>query len=65
MKQTTLQPQDIAFNKLYFVNLFAPNTDKEKTFQDAKFHYPRLAAIAEKLTGTELEFLIGKIEGIS
>ena len=65
MKET-MQPHDVAFNKLYFVNLFSNNsTDfKCKNYQEANFRYPTLAAIANKLTAKEVEYLINKIEEI-
>ena len=65
MKQTTLQPQDIAFNKLYFVNLFKNGDQKFVNFSAAENQGDRLAKIANELKPADLEFLIGKIESIS
>lgn len=64
MKPTEkLTPYDAAFNKCYFVNLLHGQPDlKCNDFAAAKHHFPRLSAIAEKLTDKELEYLIAKIE---
>lgn len=61
MTKETTNPQSASNNKTYFVNLFTKDI-KCNDFIAAKHHYPRLAAIAEKLTPKELEFLINKIE---
>ena len=57
----SIPPQDAAFNKTYFVNLFTKDIVCHD-FIAAKLHYPRLAAIAEALSDTQLQYLIDKIE---
>ena len=60
MKETN-SPDQRAFYKLYLVNLLnAPIVCHD--FITAVRTYPRLAAIAEKLTDKELGYLIDKIE---
>lgn len=64
MAKETMTPSDVVFNRLYFVNLFTGDI-KCNDFMAAQHHYPRLAAIAEKLTGKELQLLIDKIEAMT
>ena len=55
-------PYDSAFLKLYFVNMFQPNTAKLTTFDHAQTIGMKMAKIANKLTPSELDYLIKKIE---
>lgn len=65
----SLPPHDVAFNKLYFVNLLnkAGVQDKPvifKSYFEAAKACPSLANICEKLTNSELQNLINRIENI-
>lgn len=64
MKKETMTPSDVAFHRLYFVNLLTGTGAKCKDFHEARYMYPSTAAIAEKLTGTELKHLTDQIESI-
>ena len=58
-----MTPSDVAFNKLYFVNLVSGH--KFESFYHAKILQNRAALIADKLTGKELDYLIKQIEALS
>lgn len=68
-KADNIPPQDVAFNKLYFINLLnkAGVNDKPTIFKDyftAAKSCPSLAKICDKLTNSELQNLINRIEDI-
>lgn len=63
MPKETMTPSDVAFLKLYFVNLISGH--KFNTFFQAEVTGNKAAKIASKLTGSELNYLINKIEAIS
>jgi len=60
----TLAPNETAFNKLYFVNMFQPAGARYSTFNEAEKNHCRMAEIANKLTAFQLSCLIDKIESI-
>ena len=62
--QIILTPADTAFNKLYFVNMFQPVGAKFATFNHAEMLSNRMAKIATKLSPSDLQYLISKIESI-
>ncbi len=63
-KPTILTPADSAFLKLYFVNIFQPQNAKFSTFFHAEILGNKIAKIAAKLSPSDIQYLIDKIEEI-
>jgi hypothetical protein len=63
MKRTAeTRPNEIAFNKLYLMNMLAKKNFA--TYFEAKSQYPMIDKLIEKLTYSEMQFLIDKIEDL-
>lgn len=62
MPTTTMQPQDVAFIKLYFINLL--NDEKFVSVFQARTLGNSIARIADCLTTEQVEILVYHIENI-